>query len=87
MFVTAVLSPDHDGFVGWCRANRFVPAGDGAEGANGRWLAVQVLSAADLHGLAADRIDYAVDFWRRGGRDELLALDALARGRLRPPPE
>ena len=30
-----------------------------------------------------DRIDYALDFWHRGDRDELLALDALARTRLR----
>jgi hypothetical protein len=83
MFVTAVLSPDHEAFVGWCRSRRFVVAGDGAEGGSGRWLAVRVLRAEDLDGVTVDRIDYALDFWRRGKREELLALDALARTRLR----
>lgn len=86
MHITAVLSPDHEAFVGWCRSRGFTLAGDGAESHSGRWLAVRVLTAADLAGLTVDRIDYALDFWRRGGRDEVMALEALARSRLRHPP-
>lgn len=86
MYVTAVLSPDHDAFVGWCRSRGFLVAGDGAESRSGVWVAVQVLGPADLTGLVVDRIDYALDFWRRGTRDEVMALDALARSRLRHPP-
>ncbi|MCC6434832.1 MAG: hypothetical protein IT196_07375 [Acidimicrobiales bacterium] len=86
MYVTAVLSPDHDAFVGWCRSRGYVVVGDGAESRSGRWLAVRVLGPADLTGLTLDRVDYALDFWRRGDRDEVMALDASARSRLRRPP-
>lgn len=86
MFVTAVLSPDHEAFVDWCRSRRFRVAGDGAESESGLWLAVRVLAVGDLAGLAVDRVDYAVDYWRRGDRDELRALDALARAHIRRPP-
>lgn len=86
MFVTAVLCPDHAAFLGWCRSRGFVASGDGAESSSGAWVAVRVLQAADLDGLRLDRLDYALDFWRRGERDELVALDELARSRLRHPP-
>ncbi|MEZ5237265.1 MAG: hypothetical protein AB7W59_28465 [Acidimicrobiia bacterium] len=87
MYVTAVLCPDPAAFVGWCRSRGFVASGDGAESRSGTWLAVRVLTEADLAGLRLDRVDYALDFWRRGERDALLALDAAARSRLhRPPP-
>ena len=83
MFVTAVLSPDAEAFIAWCRSNRFTAAGDGAEGESGRWLALRILCATDLDGISIDRIDYALDFWRRGERCSMLTLDELARSRLR----
>lgn len=89
MFIAAVLSPDPSAFVAWCRANRYRCAGDGAEGESGKWLAVRVLGAEDLIGLEVDRVDYAIDFWRRGeggDRTAMFALDSLARTRLRRAP-
>lgn len=82
VFVTAVLCPDHEAFVGWCRTNRYTVAGDGAEGASGRWLALRVLDVGDLGGVTIDRIDYAVGFWR-APRAMTTELDAFARTRLR----
>lgn len=87
MFVTAVLSPDPAAFVGWCRSRGYRVAGDGAESTSGKWLAVRVLDASDLRGLEVDRVDYALDFWRRLPLEEALALEALAfacRRRARP---
>lgn len=85
MFVTAVLSPDHEAFVGWCRSRGFRVSGDGGESRSGLWLAVRILSEADLRGLEVDRVDYALDYWRRGDRDTVIALDQLARTHIRRP--
>lgn len=85
MYVTAVLSPDPAAFVGWCRSRGFLAAGDGAESVSGRWVALRVLGPDDLAGVDIDRVDYALDFWRRGELEDLLALEALARSRIRPP--
>jgi hypothetical protein len=85
MFVTAVLCPDPAAFEAWCRSNRYLAAGDGAEAESGRWLAIRVLAAADLEGVTVDRLDYALDFWRRGDGEAIIALDAVARTRLRRP--
>ena len=82
-FVTAVLCNDDEGFAAWCRANPFRYAGDGAEGDNPRWLALRVLDPTDLAGVTIDRIDFAVDFWRKGARATTIALEALARTHLR----
>ena len=85
MFVTAVLCPDHDAFVSWCRSRGFEVSGDGAEGESGRWLALRVLAPDDLDGVTLDRLDYALHYWRRGEREQLMALDELARTRLKGP--
>ncbi len=82
MFVAAVLCPDEAAFVGWCRAHDYVPAGDGAEAASGRWMAVRVLGPDDLRGLTVDRVDYAVGYWR-GELAATVALDELARACIR----
>ncbi len=87
MFLSAVLCPDHAAFAAWCYSRGFRLAGDGAESANGRWLALRVLQHTDLKGVTSlDRVEYAVDFWRRGTRQQTEALDALARSRLRRAP-
>ena len=83
MYVTAVLCPDEAAFERWCRTSGYLRAGDGAETPDGRWVAVRVLDLADLDGLRPDRVDYALDFWRRGERHAVLALDEAARRRLR----
>jgi hypothetical protein len=82
MFVAAVLCADHAGFVAWCRTHGYRVSGDGAEAPSGRWLAVRVLAPDDLRGLDVDRVDYAVGFWR-GARAATVALDELARSRIR----
>ena len=83
MFVRAVLCADAAGFSAWCQSNGFIGAGDGAESVSGAWLAIRVLCAADLDRVDIDRFDYAVDFWRKGDREFIQALDALAHTRLR----
>lgn len=83
LFVTAVLCPHHESFVGWCRSNGYRQSGDGGETADGRWVAIEVLQASDLDGQVLDRVDHGLDFWRLGDRDTVFALDALARSRLR----
>jgi hypothetical protein len=82
MYVTAVLCPDAVAFERWCRTNGYVRAGDGAETPDGRWVAVRVLVPADLTGIRPHRIDYALDFWRRGERTAVVALDETARSLL-----
>lgn len=84
VFLSAVLCPDHAAFAAWCYSRGFRLAGDGAESANGRWLALRVVHDTDLKGVTSlDRVEYAVDFWRRGTRHQTEALDAMARSRLR----
>ncbi len=83
LFVTAVLCPDHEAFVRWCRSNGYRASGDGAETADGRWVALEVTQAADLDGLVIDRVDHALDFWRLGEREVVFALEKHARSRLR----
>ena len=85
MYVTAVLCPDAAAFDRWCRNNGYLRAGDGAETADGRWLAVRVLGPADLEGVRPHRVDYALDFWRRGEREAVVALDEAARSLIRRP--
>ena len=87
MFLSAVLCPDHAAFAAWCHSRGFRLAGDGAESASGRWLALRGVQDTDLKGVTSlDRVEYAVDFWRRGTLQQTEALDALARSRLRRAP-
>ena len=81
--VRAVLCPDPDAFLGWCQSHGYVAVGDGAESVSGTRIAIRVVRATDLDGVTVDRVDYAVDFWRKGERGVMLALEALARTRLR----
>jgi len=85
VYVTAVLCPDAAAFDRWCRTNGYLRAGDGAESADGRWLAVRVLTSVDLDGVRPHRVDYALDFWRRGERATVVSLDELARSLIRRP--